>query len=116
MKLRTLTPKQKDAFDFIRSEIASKRVPPTYQEISTHLGLASKGRAHRIVQVLEEKGFVITGTNHARGIALVGDAAAYTIRLDPTTDRRLHDYVAAWGSTPETVIAQALSAYLGRAA
>lgn len=52
----TMTKRQKDAYDFIRSYIDEKGFGPSYDEIMKALGLNSKSGVHRIIHGLKERG------------------------------------------------------------
>lgn len=56
-----MTPRQIRAYDFIREELATHGIAPTYNELARYLGLASKGGAHRIVDRLVEEGKLLRG-------------------------------------------------------
>ena len=63
-----MTPLQRRALDYIERYYAASRIAPTYREICSHLGLASKGGASRIVHGLLRQGALIRTGGHARGI------------------------------------------------
>ena len=113
MGLQPLTPLQKRVLDFIRTEIGAGRPSPTYREMAHLTALPSD--AYRIVTVLEEKGYVTRPRQRRnRAIALTPDAETYSVRLAPELNAQLVTHTAAWASTPEAVIAQAVAEYLGR--
>ncbi len=53
-----LTPRQKSVFDFICDHHRRHGFPPTVREICDRLGLAGPAGVHRILGVLEAKGYV----------------------------------------------------------
>jgi len=63
----TLTKRQKDAYDFITSYTRTNGYGPSYEEISTGLGLASKSGVNRLVYGLVDRGFLIKHPGIARG-------------------------------------------------
>lgn len=67
----SMTPRQKDAYDFIRSFIDEKGYGPSYEEIQEALGLHSKSGVHRIVEGLEERSLIIRRPRIRRSIALM---------------------------------------------
>ncbi|MER8827202.1 hypothetical protein NKH73_14030 [Mesorhizobium sp. M0938] len=71
-----LTPRQSDALSFIRLHQAEKGVSPTYDEIASGLGLASKSRAHDLVKGLERRGAVRTQPGMFRTIEIIGEQGA----------------------------------------
>lgn len=58
-----MTPREKEALDFIKSYHGEKGYPPSYDEIAGHLGIKSKSGVNRMVVSLEEQGKIrrITG-------------------------------------------------------
>jgi repressor LexA len=65
-----MTKRQKEALDFIRSFDATNEIAPTFDEIRTGLGLASKSGVHRLVTGLEERGLIKRLPHRARSIEL----------------------------------------------
>lgn len=53
-----LTPRQKSVYDFLVSHHRRYGFSPTVREICKKLGLAEPAGVHRILGVLEEKGFI----------------------------------------------------------
>lgn len=66
-----LTPTQARALEFIGAFIDDKGWSPTLQEIATAIGITSKGRAHRIISALTERGAITFHPRRRRSIALV---------------------------------------------
>ena len=62
-----MTPRQRQALDFIERYLDAKRVAPSYQEIADELGLASKSGAHRIVEALFASGDLERTGTRVRG-------------------------------------------------
>lgn len=79
MKSIPLTDKQAAIFAYIRSEIETKRMPPTVREIGTKFGMTVNG-AVGFLTSLVRKGYITREANHARGIRLVGDFNGETLR------------------------------------
>lgn len=68
----TLTKKQAEVLDFIRSHIEDRGYAPSYREIADHFGLSSPATVHAHVQALVEKGEINVGDEgEARSIALI---------------------------------------------
>ncbi|NKC47589.1 hypothetical protein I6H96_11430 [Brucella anthropi] len=65
-----MTPRQKEAYDFIRSFIDQKGYGPSYEEIQEALGLHSKSGVHRIIEGLEERDLIVRRPGIRRSIAL----------------------------------------------
>ncbi|MBD7992860.1 helix-turn-helix domain-containing protein [Ochrobactrum sp. Sa2BUA5] len=79
--MTSTTPRQKQAYDFIRSFIDKEGYGPSYQEISEALGITSRSSIHRLVHGLKERGLIELIPNRARCIALKPDFyAAYHLR------------------------------------
>ncbi len=72
MKAR-LTERQNEAYDFIHSFMRRHRKPPTLQEIGQALGIKSSNGVFKLVQALEQKGYVERERHAARGLRLVDD-------------------------------------------
>jgi repressor LexA len=70
----------KAALDFIRGYMAgSNGVAPTYDEIREALGLASKGGVNRLLNELQERGFLTFTANRPRSIQLVAGPSRETM-------------------------------------
>jgi len=66
-----LTEKQRDLLLLIDKRIKADGVPPSYDEMKDHLGLASKSGIHRLITALEERGFIRRLPNKARALEVV---------------------------------------------
>ena len=66
-----LTQKQKDLLMLIDRRIRADGVPPSYDEMKTSLGLASKSGIHRLITALEERGFIRRLPNKARALEVL---------------------------------------------
>lgn len=66
-----LTQKQKDLLLLIDNRIKAVGVPPSYDEMKDHLGLASKSGIHRLITALEERGFIRRLPNKARALEVL---------------------------------------------
>lgn len=65
-----LTERQIEVLDFIRASISRNGMAPTFQEISDHLGIASKSSVHRLITALEERGHIERIPGRVRAIRL----------------------------------------------
>ena len=87
-----LTQKQKDLLLLIDNRIKAVGVPPSYDEMKDHLGLASKSGIHRLITALEERGFIRRLPNKARALEVLklpADVAAangLTPQVQPAND------------------------------
>ena len=71
-----LTQKQSELLAFLTSHMDAHEVPPSFDEMRDALGLASKSGIHRLVSVLEERGYIRRLANRARAIEILRPAAA----------------------------------------
>jgi repressor LexA len=69
-----LTERQRQAFTFISERIEECGVAPNYDEIRDRLGLASKSGVHRLLDGLEERGFIRRLKHRARAIEVIKPA------------------------------------------
>lgn len=68
-----MTPKMKEAFDFIALRIKETGCAPSYQEMADMLGVSSKSGIHRIILAFEDRGKIMRLPNKARAIILAED-------------------------------------------
>ena len=68
--MNTLTSRQKEIFDFIKSKISSEGYPPTRMEISNFFGFKSPNAAEDHLKALKKKGFIDILSGTSRGISL----------------------------------------------
>lgn len=71
----SLTPRQKEAYDFIATYIALHGVTPTVAQIAEACDMKSRSQAHRSLVALEERGWLMRGGSRKRAITLLGEAA-----------------------------------------
>ena len=63
-----LTKKQNQLLNYLIESIESTGISPSYQEICLKLSLKSKSGIHRIVNGLEERGYIKRLENKARSL------------------------------------------------
>lgn len=69
-----LTARQRDVLTFIEVYAdAHNGITPTYDEIVDATALASKGRAYRLVEALEQRGYIVRLFNRPRSIRLADE-------------------------------------------
>lgn len=66
-----LTAKQQQLFDFIEKKINDTGISPSFDEMRDAVGLKSKSGIHRLVQSLQERGFIRQLKNKARALEIV---------------------------------------------
>lgn len=76
----TLTPKQKQIFDYIKKYIKKNGISPTFEEISHHIKKAFS-TVHEHVEALIEKKFLTKTNNSTRGIEINKNDELMTIPL-----------------------------------
>lgn len=75
-KAAGLTPRMKECLDFIRACIENGGISPSFGEIAEAMGLASRGGVARLVESLEQRGFIKRTPGHARTIILTNGGAS----------------------------------------
>lgn len=63
-----MTPKQRQALDFITEFVVCHHYSPSLEEIAAALGWSAKSGAHRIVTELERQGKVKTDSKRTRSV------------------------------------------------
>jgi repressor LexA len=82
-----LTPRQKSVLYFIVAFQRERHIAPTVREIGAHLGLSGPAGIHRILNILKDKGYILSEPGKKRswrfskdltggGIPLIGTIAA----------------------------------------
>jgi repressor LexA len=66
-----LTAKQHQLLLFIHERLTSSGVSPSFDEMKDALGLKSKSGVHRLINALEERGFIRRMANRARALEVV---------------------------------------------
>ncbi|MFE0019297.1 LexA family protein [Mesorhizobium sp. NPDC059054] len=66
-----MTTRQRALLVFVRGYIDRHGVAPSFEEMKSGLGLASKAGIHRMISGLEDRGFLTHAPRRARSIRLV---------------------------------------------
>ena len=66
-----LTPKQQELLTFIHNRLEEGGVSPSFEEMKEALGLKSKSGIHRLINALEERGFIRRLPNRARALEVL---------------------------------------------
>lgn len=66
-----MTARQRDLFMFVKTYIVQYGFAPSFEEMKSALGLASKAGIHRMIAGLEGRGFLTHAPRRARSIRLV---------------------------------------------
>lgn len=72
-----LTERQAVLLSLIEDSIHANGSAPSFDEMASSLGLASKSGVHRLVSALEERGFIRRVPNRARAIEVVRTRAEF---------------------------------------
>jgi len=66
-----LTAKQQQLLVFIQERLSNSGISPSFDEMKDALGLKSKSGVHRLINALEERGFIRRMANRARALEVV---------------------------------------------
>ncbi|BAI95678.1 LexA repressor [Sphingobium sp. TA15] len=66
-----LTPKQQELLSFIQTRLEEGGVSPSFEEMKEALDLRSKSGIHRLINALEERGFIRRLPNRARALEVL---------------------------------------------
>ena len=66
-----LTKKQKNLLLFINKKLRASGVSPSYEEMKDSLNLKSKSGIHRLINALEERGFIRRLAHKARALEVI---------------------------------------------
>ncbi|MFK4793877.1 transcriptional repressor LexA [Sphingobium sp. ZW T5_29] len=66
-----LTPKQQELLSFIQNRLDEGGVSPSFEEMKEALDLRSKSGIHRLINALEERGFIRRLPNRARALEVL---------------------------------------------
>ncbi len=66
-----LTSKQQQLLRFIQKRLSENGVSPSFDEMKDALGLKSKSGVHRLINALEERGFIRRMANRARALEIL---------------------------------------------
>lgn len=87
-RLASLTPRQRDIYEFVREKILNRGYGPTVREIGTHFGIRSPNGVMCHLKALQKKGFIIRESRMSRAIQL-------TERPQRLTSLRLGGHISA---------------------
>lgn len=88
-----LTTKQRDLLVFIHSSLQETGVSPSFEEMREAIGLKSKSGVHRLVQALEERGFIRRLKSRARALEI--------IKLPAASAQEQRNFAPQSGSVPQ---------------
>ena len=79
----SLTERQNNVYEYIRSYIRVHQKPPTIAEIGAALSIRSTNGVHKLVVVLERKGYITRTPRVSRGIALADSDDPFALTEAP---------------------------------
>lgn len=77
--MNTLSQRQKQVLEYIRSHQAQKGYPPSVREIGDAIGLSSSSSVHSHLNILESKGFLRRDPTKPRAIEILDPAGDHTL-------------------------------------
>jgi len=77
-----LTAQQKKLLSIIKSSMDSDGIVPSYEDMTSLMGLRSKSGIHRYVLALEERGYINRIPNRARAIEILKDENGEQVRTE----------------------------------
>ena len=99
-----LTVKQSKLFNYLSETLKETKVSPSYEEMKIALGLNSKSGIHRLINALEERGFIKRLHNKARAIQIIKNQdeenGSKTIKLVNQSNHKVHIYGKIAAGTP----------------
>lgn len=84
MDTSKLTNRQRQIYEFICSEVATKGYPPSVREIAAAVGLRSPSTVHTHLQVLEDKGFIKRDLSKPRALEILQDLPEDNVFSSPS--------------------------------
>lgn len=101
-----LTRRAHDLLQFL-TERGKTGVPPSFEEMKDHLGLRSKSGVHRLIRMLEERGYIRRLHNRVRAIEVIASPHR-TIAVHPKVWSELNQIAASRRVTLEQAATQAI--------
>jgi repressor LexA len=84
--MKTLTPRQKGVYDFLKEYVSEKGYAPSYREIQSHFSFSSLGSVHKYLTVLKQKGYIESEKQRSRSLTLVEEnTQSKSIELDQSS-------------------------------
>lgn len=107
-----MTPRQADALEAIHKFHLTHGFSPSYADLAKALGLASMSGVARLVRALDRGGYIRFSSHRARSIEIIRRPTG-THGFRAEIEDALAEYCRQGNLEPETVIAEAVAAYLG---
>ncbi len=91
----TLTQRQREILDFIRTTVTNRGYPPSVREIGEAVGLSSPSTVHSHLSTLSAEGFIRRDPTKPRAIEVIEDDGATAISRAAIRDVPLVGHIAA---------------------
>lgn len=117
--LPPLTMKERSVLEFIETELLSKGISPSYQEICEHFGFASYNSVQNYLKQLSNKGYVQIPQNQKRAIQILHSAQAFHRDLEQrlsSTKEPSRGRFSGQSSLDQEIHSKVLIPFLGRVA
>lgn len=118
-----ITSRQQELLDFIIKQIRDTQIPPSISEMATHLKVKSKNAVAKLIDALEESGYVKTN-GKARGITVMDSLEEHLgtgmIRLpilgniQAGTPHLAEEQIEEWINLPQTLVKRRRDVFLLR--
>lgn len=106
-----LTPRQLDLLEYLRDFIAREGHSPSFVQMMAALHYKSKGGLHRLVDSLEERGYISRLHNRSRAIVLTQAA-----QFAPGVEASIAEYCRVHRVERDAAVARAVEHFFGSAA
>jgi repressor LexA len=109
----SLTDRQKQLLEFISRQIRDHKIPPSLSEMATHLQVKSKNAVAKLLEALEDGGYIET-SGKARGITVLNSLATSLDKgfirapligsVQAGSPHLAEEYVEEWINLPQTFV------------
>jgi len=76
-----LSGRQKELLDFLKDFLTEKGFPPTLREMASHFGLKGPRGPQKILNILQEKGYIRKIRGGSRAIEILGFSSSNTVSI-----------------------------------
>lgn len=110
-----LTAKQAELLAYLDEYTAREGHSPSFDQMGAKLSLASKSGVSRLVDALEERGYIVRLPNRARGISVIGGKASALEEkaFPPAVENALARMCSDTGATRSSIISMAVAEFVG---
>lgn len=79
--MENLSRRQQQVLEFINSYLSCHGYPPSFRDISAHLGISGNAAVLVHLQALEKKGYIRRDQGSSRGIAIIGEKPSEMVQV-----------------------------------